>query len=247
MDALETWWKGQKIWWKKARRKAAAKTKAGAEAVLSIFDDASLFSIPSATAADTDQDAQAHSSSPLKTLFGYGSSEPEPALPQKRPPTLNKTDIAAALVTYFPDAAIVVLCREDGTICTSENYAAGGLPENELGDLVRAVNVGVTDEAREKAITDGLVFAGKRFEVFQFHPPLVYGRTAVPKQPIKDGWGIAVVRHEVSGHRTCILEEDIEEGCRGPGRTVYLIVAYPLPSTSAYILSQSKLFMNKYL
>ena len=239
MDALDTWWKGQKTYWKKARRKAAAK-------VSSVFDDVTLFSSSTATAADSAQDAQAYAPSPLKTLFGYGASEPEPALPQKPPPTLNKTDIAAALVTYFPEAAIVVLCQEDGMICTSENYAEGGLPENELVKLVRAVNVGVTDEAREKAITDGLLFAGKRFEVFQFHPPLVYGRTAVPKQPIKDGWGIVVVRHELSSHRTCILDDDAGVD-QGPDRMVYLIVAYPLPNTSAYILSQAKLFVQKYL
>lgn len=239
MDTFDTWWKGQKIWWKKARRKAGAK-------ITSIFDDVSLFSGSSATGAGTSQGAQAHTSSPLKTLFGYGSSEPEPAPPPKPPPTLNKTDVAAALVTYFPHASIVVLCQEDGTICTSENYVAGGTSEDELGNLVRAVNVGVSDEARDKAITDGLLFAGKRFEVFQFHPPLVYGRTAVPKQPIKDGWGIVVVRHELSDHRTCILGDDGSAGI-DQGRTVYLIAAYPLPNTSAYILAQAKSFIGKYL
>ena len=245
MDTIETWWKDQKTWWRKARRKASSKTKSGFEAVFSIFDS-NLFSSSTTAAADAAPETGVQSSSPLKTFFGYGAHEPEPAVKRKPSPALNKTDIAAALVTYFPDAAIVVLCRQDGTICTSENYAAGGIPQDELRNLVRAVNVGVTAEARDKAIVDGLIFAGKRFEVFQFHPPLVYGRTAAPKQSIKDGWGIAVVRHEVSGDHTCIIEEG-DAGAEDESRTAYLIVAYPLPNTSAYILSQAKLFCRKFL
>jgi len=167
----------------------------------------------------------------------------------------------------FPENAIVVLCRQDGSICASENYAAGGLPDDELRNLVLAVDVVKTEETRDKAITEGLQFAGKRFEVFQFHPPLVYGRTAAPKQDVKDQWGIAVVRHQVSDTDHVILRRDRERERErktvvgeddgsddGDGavdgatcKTAYLAVAYPLPYTSAYILTQAKAFSSKFL
>jgi hypothetical protein len=269
METIETWWKGQKRWWRKKTSKVSHKTKAAVDSFTSIFE----FSLPpffslstSSTAEDNvGSSVSSQSSSPLKVLFGYGGDTAEDVAPEpaKKHPVLNRIDIASALVTYFPDTAIIALCREDGSICVSENYAVGGLPGDELRRLVRAVNVGKTEEARDQAIKDGLQFAGKRFEVFQYHPPLVYGRTAAPKQPIKDGWGIAVVQHEVSGNHTCILRRDsheerrdaeseneawnVEQEGMGGSKMAYLVVAYPLPHTSAYILSQAQIFCSKFL
>ncbi len=291
METLEAWWKNQKRFWTKARRK----TKQSWGSFVEVFDF-DLFSSGSSSNAN-DKASSTHVSSPLKTLFGY--SYGEPPVKQKAPARLNKNDVASALCTYvrrdwrfrptappphwlahsldktrkrnkriqFPETAIVVLCRQDGSICASENYAAGGLADDELRNLVLAVDVVETEEARDKAITEGLEFVGKRFEVFQFHPPLVYGRTAAPKQDIKDQWGIAVVRHQVSDRDPDILRRDRdrdrerktvvgeEDGSYdGDGavdaatcKTAYLAVAYPLPYTSAYILTQAKAFCSKFL
>jgi hypothetical protein len=297
MEDVAAWWSSQKRWWKKRN----AKTKAAFESFFdglpkmpTVFGAATSSSGTGATDASGASGVLGVSTSPLKNLFGVGygvASETTSAdVPAERlPVVLNKTDLAAALTVYFPETAVVVLCREDGRICTSENYPAGALAVDELKTLVRAVNV----EDRDAAIAAGLQFAGKRFEVFQFHPPLVYGRTAGGKDAVKDSWGIAVVKHEVGGDHACIFQgeegdggEEVEEvdevdevevgdgrvaqgavevrgvdemgeegdgpgersgGGSGGGRTAYLTIAYPLPNTSAYILSQAQAFCMKFL
>ena len=244
-------------WWGKQKRGAKKRTKKFRDFWAALVDNV-FGSFSSSGKTDAAEVTSPQTSSPLKTLFGYGTSEGPPPPPKAPVRQMSKGDVAAALCTYFPDTAIVVLCRQDGSICTSENYATGGLPDDELQNLVLSIDVEDTEEARNKAIADGLNFAGKRFEVFQFHPPMLSGRTAVPKQPIKDGWGIAAVRHTVSDGNLCVLridadeKDDNEEGEDGragstTSKTAYLVVAYPLPHTSAYIMSQAKAFCTKFL
>ena len=147
---------------------------------------------------------------------------------------LEKKDIVAALPVYFPEESTVVVCRNDGIPCMSQNYPISREQAvSELQKILETVNLG----DRDGAIREGLMFMGKRFEIFQFHPPLVYGRMA--GVPVKESVGIVVVRHAVGGE--CALMGD------SSGEDCYLIVTYGLPETSAHILCQAKVFCSKFL
>lgn len=156
---------------------------------------------------------------------------------------LYKKDVVAALPVYFPEESVVVLCKEDGEICMSQNYV-----EHSEGHEMEAIIETVGLEDRNDAIRQGLMFMGQRFEIFQFHPPLVYGRTA--GLPPKESLGIVVVRHDVHSTRECmILDENSQHdrGEAGQSHTCYLVVTYALPETSAHILCQARLFCSKFL
>lgn len=147
---------------------------------------------------------------------------------------LEKKDIIAALPVYFPEESTVIVCRDDGIPCMSQNYPISreeAVPE--LQKILETVNLG----DRDAAIREGLMLMGKRFEIFQFHPPLVYGRMA--GGPVRESIGIVVVRHAVRGE--CALMGDCG------GEDCYLIVTYGLPETSAHILCQAKVFCSKFL
>lgn len=151
---------------------------------------------------------------------------------------LEKKDIIAALPVYFPEESTVVLCRVDGTPCMHQNYATSG--EEAVAELSKIIDM-VNVEDRDRAIRDGLLFMGKRFEVFQFHPPLVYGRTA--GVAAKESVGIVVVRHALNETRECPL---LDDSCKGQ-KECYLIVTYSLPETSAHILYLARSFCSKFL
>jgi len=93
METLEAWWKNQKRFWTKARKK----TKQSWVSFVEVFDF-DLFSSRSSNTNDKAQAPSTHGSSPLKTLFGY--SYGEPPVKQKAPARLNKNDVASALCTY---------------------------------------------------------------------------------------------------------------------------------------------------
>lgn len=156
------------------------------------------------------------------------------------PPTtsLGKKDILAALPVYFPEECTVVLCRGDGTPCMHQNYSRSG--EEAVLELKKVLET-VCLEDRDEAIREGLLFMGIRFEIFQFHPPLVYGRTA--GVTTKESVGIVVVRHALDGKKECPL---LDDGCKGE-KECYMIVTYTLPETSAHILYQARLFCAKFL
>jgi len=156
------------------------------------------------------------------------------------PPTtpLGKKDILAALPVYFPEECTVVLCRGDGTPCMYQNYSKSG--EEAVLELKKVLET-VCLEDRDEVVRQGLLFMGMRFEVFQFHPPLVYGRTA--GVTAKESVGIVVIRHALDDKRECPL---LDDGCKGE-KECYLIVTYTLPETSAHILYQARSFCVKFL
>lgn len=161
---------------------------------------------------------------------------------------LEKKDIFAALPVYFPEESTVVIYQDDGTVCMSQNYpdtsrksASGTSTSGASRSELEKIRDTVCLEDRDEAIREGLSFMGKRFEIFQFHPPLVYGRTA--GVPPKESVGIVVVKHTVPGQGGHVLLD----GGAGVPRYCYLVVTYMLPETSAHILCQARLFCSKFL
>jgi hypothetical protein len=231
-------------WWKSQKRRWSKRTKKFTSSLGDLFELAS--SSPShenPKDPDTSTSTKAPSGEHGSGERRQTATEPEEAL------KLNRGDVAAALTVYFPESAIVVLFRDDGSLCMSQNYAGNEVSKSltELKSLADAVNV--TD--RNVAIKEGLTFGGKRFEVFQFHPPLVYGRTAGLKESVKDSLGIVVMKHKVERNHECVVTDvDSDQGGDGSldrSKTAYLVVAYPLPNTSAYILSRCQAFCLKFL
>lgn len=160
----------------------------------------------------------------------------EDALPPDTP--LEKKDIIAALPVYFPEECTVVLCKVDGTPCMHQNYSTSG--DEAVAELKKVIETASLDD-RDQVIRNGLSFMGKRFEVFQFHPPLVYGRTAGVSA--KESAGIVVVCHTVNETRECPL---LGDSCKDQ-KECYLIVTYTLPETSAHVLYQARVFCSKFL
>ena len=150
--------------------------------------------------------------------------------------TLEKKDLLAALPIYFSEDSTVVLMGEDGQVCLSENYS-GHHGVAELRQIIETVNV----EDRDQAIRDGLIFQGRRYEVFRFHPPLVYGRTAgvAPKESV----GIVVIKHELTKKHACFNKEDGS----GSFDHCYMVITYTLPDTSTYVLNHALAFCSKFL
>lgn len=150
--------------------------------------------------------------------------------------TLEKKDLLAALSIYFSEDSTVVLMGENGQVCLSENYS-GHHGVSELRQIIETVNV----EDRDQAIRDGLIFQGRRYEVFRFHPPLVYGRTGgvAPRESV----GIVVIKHELTRKHACFTKED------GPGSFdhCYMVITYTLPDTSTYVLKNALAFCSKFL
>lgn len=152
---------------------------------------------------------------------------------QDRKP-LGKKDLEAALPVYFPEDSVVVVFREHGEVCLSQNY------QTQMEDF-ESIRCSVDGGDRDEAIRQGIVFQGKRFEVFRYHPPLVYGRVA--GVPTSESVGIAVIKHSII-HHDCLTEdgEEIDKGTY-----CYMVVTYTLPETSSRILTQALSYCSKFL
>jgi hypothetical protein len=155
--------------------------------------------------------------------------------PHDRKP-LGKKDLVAALPVYFPEDAVVAVFREQGGVCLSQNYNH----QNHVGDF-ESITRSVDGGDRDEAIRQGIMFQGRRFEVYRYHPPLVYGRVA--GVPTNESVGIAVIKHTII-HHDC-LSEDGEEIDKGT--YCYMVVTYTLPETSARILTQALSYCSKFL
>lgn len=155
--------------------------------------------------------------------------------PQDKKP-LGKKDLVAALPVYFPEDAVVAVFREQGGVCLSQNYKHQNHVED-FESITRSVDGGDRDEA----IREGIIFQGRRFEVYRYHPPLVYGRVA--GVPTSESVGIAVIKHTII-HHDCLTEDGDKID---KGTYCYMVVTYTLPETSARILTQALSYCSKFL
>ena len=85
---------------------------------------------------------------------------------------------------------------------------------------------------RTDTIAKGLDFEGEHYDLFRFHPPLVFGRCGDPIA--MEGKGIAVreIRKEEEGEEGEEGEEE-EEVIEQGGKRVFVVVTYTFPVNSA--------------
>lgn len=137
---------------------------------------------------------------------------------------LSAQDLKAAFSIYFADISIIAIFFDDGIVHLAQNLECSNSEE------LRKVTSLYT-KSREQAIQQGIVLGRKRYEVFRYHPPLIYGRM-VANEP-KDSAGIAVLR--------------IEDSKALGGKTGYMLVTFKLPETSARIVPKLVQFGDKFL
>lgn len=102
------------------------------------------------------------------------------------------------------------------------------LPALDVGELP-AVASAFAD--RGKAMMRGITLCGVRYEVHRYHPPLVYGRTAVLEGPGREqeSVGIALCKTEAANGEM----------------TVFALITYAMPALSARMVPQLKRFCKE--
>ncbi|KAK9815504.1 hypothetical protein WJX72_004767 [[Myrmecia] bisecta] len=91
--------------------------------------------------------------------------------------------------TKLQDASRVLVFEEPGRVL----YSTFEPSSSELQPIAA-----LTDD-REAAIRSGITVAGKHYEVHRHHPPLVYGRSAVPEPETSEGVAVCKTEQSVTG------------------------------------------------